>query len=61
MNRETWINEAFAELIKAMGPCENLNEQKNLREWAEAIAETYFDEEPAYTPHDAVWEELSYA
>lgn len=62
MSREEWIAAAKAELIRITGPCANEVEENHLAEWAETIAESYYDETNGedFTPQDAVEEDLSY-
>lgn len=62
MSKEQWINEVFALLCKSQGAPENETERKNLREWAESLAEPetgYFDY--GATPREAHDEEMSHA
>jgi hypothetical protein len=62
VSREQWVEEAYGLLCKTQGEPAGESEQRNLRDWAEGIAQNYYDENPNdYTPEDAVQEELSYA
>lgn len=60
MEKQQWINEVYALLCKSQGAPENATEEKNLREWAESMAETESYSE-RMTPKEAHDEELSCA
>lgn len=59
VDRRTWIAEVAQELAKRHGDAEP---NQNLKDWAEALAETYFDDpEERVSPKDAVDDEFSNA
>lgn len=60
MTREEWIEVAYQELIKQTGKAANKAEELHLHQWAETMAESYFDDDPSWSPEDAVGEDLSY-
>jgi hypothetical protein len=62
LTKEQWIEEVYQCLCKSQGAPENLNEEKNLREWASSLADdecNFYAE--GYTPRDAHDEEMSNA
>ena len=61
LTKEQWTSEVYALLCKSQGEPVNDAERKNLREWAEAMADCdmYYQED--MTPDEAHSEELSYA
>jgi hypothetical protein len=62
IKQEQWINQVYELFCKSQGAPENEDEKRNLREWAEVLADgecNYFAE--GYTPKDAHDEELSYS
>jgi hypothetical protein len=66
LTREQWIQKAYEHLVKRLVEPERTPspvEKKNLSDWAEVIAESYFDveDERIEDPIEAVEEDLSYA
>lgn len=62
-DREQWIESAYQELCRRLGPPENSEVENNMREWAALMAtddpphNTSFYTE-GYSPKDAVYEEI---
>lgn len=55
--RDRWVQLVYEGLCHYCGKPVNEQEEKNLREWAAAMAESYYDEDHE-SPGDAVWNEI---
>ena len=60
MIKEQWTEQVFQLLCKSQGVTDDVTERKNLRGWAEAIADSDYYAE-GMTPQEAHDEELSCA
>ncbi len=57
LSREEWLGHVYDGLCHYAGKPANDAEEKNLRELAATMAETYYDEDHV-SPADAVWDEV---
>jgi hypothetical protein len=63
LSKDQWIEAAYKELCRRLGPPETEAIEKNMREWAQLMAtddpphnESFYTE--GYTPEDAVHDEI---